>query len=65
VDTLSRNIYIHGTNAEQALGTPASRGCIRLANRDILELFEVAGVGTRVWIGPDTAAGWEGHRPTA
>lgn len=39
VDSRSRYIYIHGTNQEQLLGRPASHGCIRLSNRDVLELF--------------------------
>ena len=39
VDSHSRYIYIHGTNQEQLLGRPASHGCIRLSNRDVLELF--------------------------
>ena len=41
VDSRSRYIYLHGTNQEQLLGTPASHGCIRLANRDIAELFAI------------------------
>ncbi|TLS66689.1 L,D-transpeptidase [Mariprofundus erugo] len=40
VDTFSRYIYIHGTHDEERLGTPASHGCIRMANDDIIELFE-------------------------
>ncbi len=39
VDSHSRYIYIHGTNREDLLGTPASHGCIRMANEDIAELF--------------------------
>jgi len=40
VDTLSRYIYIHGTHAEALIGQPASHGCIRMRNTDIIELFE-------------------------
>lgn len=40
VDTKSRYIYIHGTHEEGKIGHPASHGCIRMRNRDILELFE-------------------------
>jgi UDP-N-acetylmuramate--alanine ligase len=40
VDSLSRYIYIHGTNHEDLLGTPASSGCIRMANRDVIDLFD-------------------------
>ena len=41
VDSHDRFIYIHGTNQEQLLGTPASHGCIRLGNRAVAELFEM------------------------
>ncbi|MDQ6993500.1 MAG: L,D-transpeptidase [Mariprofundus sp.] len=39
VDTHARYIYIHGTHQEQLIGTPASHGCIRMCNSDIIELF--------------------------
>jgi len=39
-DSLERYIYLHGTNHEDALGEPGSHGCVRLANADVLELFE-------------------------
>lgn len=48
VDSYLRYIYLHGTNQEHRLGTPASRGCIRLSNRDILELFELT-EGRETW----------------
>ncbi len=50
VDSRERYIYIHGTPAEDQLGTPASMGCIRLANKDVIELFDQAPTGTRVLI---------------
>jgi len=40
IDSYDRNIYIHGTNQEQLLGTPASHGCIRMANLEIVRLFD-------------------------
>jgi lipoprotein-anchoring transpeptidase ErfK/SrfK len=40
VDTMRRYIYIHGTNREDLIGTPASHGCIRMKNADIIELFD-------------------------
>lgn len=43
-----RYIYIHGTPEEAKLGTPASYGCIRMASRDILWLYDVVGTGARV-----------------
>lgn len=45
VDSHDRCIYLHGTNQEQLLGTPASHGCIRLSNADVAALFDL--VGTR------------------
>ena len=49
-NTKSRYIYIHGTNAETRLGTPASHGCVRMGNQDIIELFDAVPVGTEVTI---------------
>ena len=49
-NTYQRYLYFHGTNAEQQIGTPASQGCIRLRNRDMLQLFDLAPIGTRVHI---------------
>ena len=51
-NTHSRYIYIHGTNAESKLGTPASMGCIRMANLDVIDLYNRVPVGTRVEILP-------------
>jgi len=39
-DSLSRFIYIHGTNHEDRIGEPVSRGCIRMSNTDVISLFE-------------------------
>jgi len=46
VNTWKRYIYIHGTNAEHLLGTPASHGCIRLSNQDVTELYDSIPTGT-------------------
>jgi len=48
VDTMRRYIYIHGTPDTEALGVPGSIGCIRMANRDIVELFDLVPAGTIV-----------------
>ncbi|MEM1060187.1 MAG: L,D-transpeptidase [Verrucomicrobiota bacterium] len=46
-----RYIYFHGTNHEDAIGTPSSIGCIRLKNADMLRLFdEYTSVNTPVVI---------------
>lgn len=50
VDSMRRYIYIHGTPDEASLGRPASHGCIRMANADVVDLFERVPVGTRVEI---------------
>jgi len=50
VDTFQRYIYIHGTADEVHLGTPVSRGCIRMANHDIITLFARAQPHERVII---------------
>ncbi len=42
------NYAIHGTNQEWVIGTRASRGCIRMYNRDVLELFPQVPIGTMV-----------------
>lgn len=39
-DTHSRFIYIHGTSDEIKIGTPASIGCIRMGNDDVIDLFD-------------------------
>jgi L,D-transpeptidase YbiS len=50
VDTMRRYIYIHGTPDDQPVGVPASHGCIRMRNDDLIELFELVPVGTEVLI---------------
>ena len=50
VDTLRRKIYIHGTPDKVQLGAPGSHGCIRMANTDIIELFDLIKPGIRVSI---------------
>jgi lipoprotein-anchoring transpeptidase ErfK/SrfK len=51
-NTRDRYIYIHGTNQERLIGTPASHGCIRLRNLDMIDLYDRVGVGTPVIINP-------------
>lgn len=50
VDSRRRHIYIHGTPHEISIGVPGSHGCIRMRNRDVIELFDKVDVGTRVAI---------------
>jgi lipoprotein-anchoring transpeptidase ErfK/SrfK len=50
VDTGWRYIYIHGTPDESLIGFPASHGCIRMRNADMLDLFNRVEAGVRVYI---------------
>jgi len=50
VDTYKRYVYIHGTNHEQKIGTPASSGCLQMLNSEIIELFSIIPVGTHLFI---------------
>lgn len=45
-----RGIYIHGTAAERSIGAPSSYGCIRMRSKDIVQLYEMVSVGTKVYI---------------
>jgi len=50
VDTMRRAIYIHGSPDTAQMGKPGSRGCIRIRNRDIVELFDLVPIRTSVEI---------------
>ena len=50
VDSMRRYIYIHGTPYSDKLGEPASLGCIRMGNDDVVELFDLVPLGTVVEI---------------
>jgi lipoprotein-anchoring transpeptidase ErfK/SrfK len=50
VDSMRRYIYIHGTADDQPLGKALSHGCVRMRNRDVIELFELVPAGTPVEI---------------
>jgi lipoprotein-anchoring transpeptidase ErfK/SrfK len=49
-NTRDRFIYIHGTKHEDKIGTPASHGCVRMRNADVVELFMLVDEGTQVLI---------------
>jgi lipoprotein-anchoring transpeptidase ErfK/SrfK len=49
-DTMRRYIYIHGTPDSVELGKPGSRGCVRMRNSELLELFDKVQTGTEVEI---------------
>ena len=49
--TLSGGEYaIHGTNVPGSVGGFVSYGCIRMHNRDVLDLYQRVGVGTAVMV---------------
>ena len=50
VDSRSRYIYIHGTAEEGLIGKPASDGCIRMYNSEVIELFGLVEEKAQVWI---------------
>jgi len=50
VDSSWRYIYIHGAPDHRVRGDPASHGCIRMKNQDMLQLFNAVQAGDRVYI---------------
>ncbi|KHD07795.2 hypothetical protein PN36_28985 [Candidatus Thiomargarita nelsonii] len=50
IDSYRRYIYIHGTAEENKIGQPASHGCVRMYNSDVIDLFERVTEGTEVYI---------------
>ena len=50
IDSYNRYIYIHGTSEEGRLGKPASHGCIRMKNKEVIELYERIKIDTLVLI---------------
>ncbi|MCX6181457.1 MAG: L,D-transpeptidase [Bacteroidetes bacterium] len=49
-DSFCRLIYIHGTPEEGLIGRPASHGCIRMLNKDVIDLYNKATLGMYVLI---------------
>jgi L,D-transpeptidase ErfK/SrfK len=53
---------IHGTNKEYGIGRRASRGCIRMYDKDVRELYEKVAVGTAVTaVDQPVKVGWIGE----
>lgn len=50
VDSHARYIYIHGTHEEGLIGQPASVGCVRMKNRDVMDLYDRLEVSSLVII---------------
>ena len=49
-NTKNRYIYIHGSPDETPMGLPGSKGCVRMNNHDVIELFESIHTGEDVVI---------------
>ncbi len=47
---IGHGIAIHGSNDEASIGHPATSGCVRMFNRDIIELEKYLVIGTPVII---------------
>jgi lipoprotein-anchoring transpeptidase ErfK/SrfK len=47
---MRRFIYIHGTPDSVPIGVPGSKGCVRMRNRDIIDLYDRVPAGTVVEI---------------
>ena len=49
-NAFARDIYIHGTPEERMIGTPASYGCVRMRSIDVVQLYNIVGIGAAVTI---------------
>jgi len=49
-NAFARDIDIHGTPEEWRIGSPASYGCIRIRSIDIVQLYNIVGIGAAVTI---------------
>ena len=58
----SSTYRIHGTDAPWTIGQPVSKGCIRMYNQDVIELYDHVPVGTKVTV---TWQRFEGGAPIA
>ena len=47
---MRRYIYIHGAPDSHSMGVPSSHGCIKMRNRDIIVLYDLVSIGTKVTI---------------
>ena len=49
-NAFARDIYIHGTPEEWRIGSAASYGCVRMRSSDIIQLYNIVGIGAAVTI---------------
>lgn len=54
VDSYDRAIYIHGAGQHVPFGTPTSRGCVRMRNEDVIELYSNTQNGIDVLISEES-----------
>jgi hypothetical protein len=54
---------IHGTNDPGSIGKAVSKGCVRLYNKDVEELFSLIPLGTKVTISKDKAPTYASANP--
>lgn len=50
VDTMRRYVYIHGSPDDDSFEAPSSHGCVKMRNKDIIELYEQTETGLPVSI---------------
>lgn len=50
METDGRTYGIHGTNNPTSIGTYISKGCIRMFNKDVEQLYEQVPIGTKILI---------------
>lgn len=50
VDSMRRYIYLHGTGDDQPMGVPLSIGCVRMRDREVIELADLVAPGSPVEI---------------
>ena len=61
----SSTYRIHGTDAPWTIGTAVSKGCIRMYNQDVLDLYPRVPVGTKVTVTWDRFTSVAGYNPPA
>lgn len=50
VDTMRRYIYIHGCPDNDSFSSPSSHGCVKMHNKDVVDLFDKIDVGIQVFL---------------
>lgn len=50
VDTMRRYIYIHGCPDSDSFSSPSSHGCVKMHNKDIIDLFDKIEAGIHVFL---------------